>query len=200
MARVKTFVNGGTVLPSDLNAAEDDYEVAFGTYKSLREVSIRLDAPTSGTYVFVPGYTGAGATPASAQGALAVHWLDPARYWSIATTSTVNPRTVYYNLGISVVTNNTAVGTVTFTSGLYAVTGTTGAGAAQAGVTLNASPVTGSTVVVTNPAASSPINGAWSGDFAAPAAGQYAIAVVVSSNAAANSSIALVAALTMRQV
>jgi hypothetical protein len=199
MARVKTFVNGGNVLPSDLDTIEDDYEVAFGTYKHLRDVVVRLDAPAAGTYILVPGYTGAGVAASSAQGAMAAHWLDPNRYWGIASTSSANPRSVYYDLGVSAITNNTAVGTVTFTAGLYAVTGTTGTGATQTGVTLSGSAVGGSTVAVTNPAASTVVNGSWSGDFAAPAAGFYALAVVVSAAAAASSSITLRANLTVRQ-
>lgn len=198
MARIKTFVNGGSLLPSDLDAIEDDYEVAFGTYKHLREADIRLDAPAGGTYVFAPDATGSGVAASAATGGQAVWYLDPARYWSIATTSAVNPRSVYYNLGVSAVTNNTATA-VTFTTGLYSVTGTTGTGAAQAGVVLNASAVTGSTVVLASPAASSLIPVIWSGDFAAPAAGQYALAVVVSGAAAASSSLVLRVSLTMRQ-
>jgi hypothetical protein len=199
MARIKTFVNGGSLLPGDLDSMEDDYEVAYGTYKVLHTTTIRLDAPAAGTYVFLDGYAGAGLAPSGAQGAEAALYKDPARYWTIASTSGVNPRTVYYNLGVAAITNNTAT-TVTFTTGLYTVTGTTGAGAAQAGITLNASPVTGSTVAIATPAASSTIAGTWSGDFAAPAAGWLALAVVVSAAAAASSSIALRATLTMRQV
>lgn len=199
MARIKTFVNGGNLLPADLDAVEDDYEVAFSTYKHLRESVMRLDAPTAGTYIFLSGYTGAGVVPGSASGSLGVVSIDPARYFSIAPTSSVNPRSVYYNLALSAITNNTAVGTVTLTSGLYAVTGTAGTGAAQAGVALNGTPISGSTCVISNPAASTPVPAVNSGDFAAPAAGQFAFAVVVSASAAASSSITLRASLSMRQ-
>lgn len=198
MARFKTFVNGGSLLPGDLDAMEDDYEVAFGSYKHLEDITMRLDAPAAGTFVFVDGYTGSGVLPAAANGGVAALWLDPNRYFGIAGTSGVNPRTVQYNLGLSLVTNNTAIAT-TITAELVPISGTTGAGAAQAGITIGAA-VAGSTAAQATPAASSLIAAVWSGDFAAPAVGQYAIAIVVTGACAANSSFVACARLTMRQI
>lgn len=197
MARVKTFTNGGTLLPSDLNSIEDDYEAAASTYKHLRDKVIRLDAPAASAgspYLFVDGTAGAGVQASGASAALAVFYLDPAWF----TFSSANARTTYYRIQVVALTNVTAVGTVTLTTGLYSVTAAAG-GAAAVTVTLAGSPVTGSTVVFTNPASSTQVQGN-SGDFAAPAAGYFAVAVVVSAGAAASSSVALIANLQMRQV
>lgn len=188
MARYKTFTNGGSLLPGDLDAMEDDYEVGFATYKVLEARAQLLAAGSSGT-VFFQQYNNSGGV-----GNPGI-WLDGNRYWGIASTSTVNPRVVQYNLGVSAWTGSTAVGTVTFTVGLYAVTGSAGGN-----LTIGASPVTGSTVAIANPAANSVIACAYSGDFAAPAAGHYVIAVALSAATAAGSQITLIPRLQMRQV
>lgn len=185
MARFKTFVNGGNVLPSDLDAMEDDYECAFGTYKVIASAGVTLVAA---------GGTNAYGNFAGTE--IAAH-LNPARFWSAASTSGVNPRSVFYNLSVAAYTGSTPIGTVTFTSGLYAVAGVSGGTPTP---TLNASPVTGSTVSMANPGASALIPVVYSGDFAAPTSGLYAVAVVCSAAMAASSQIALVATLSVRQV
>jgi hypothetical protein len=52
MARVKTFTNGGSLLPSDLNAIEDDYEFAFSTYKDIADRLGGLDRAAAGVYLW----------------------------------------------------------------------------------------------------------------------------------------------------
>lgn len=197
MARVKTFTNGGSLLPSDLDTIEDDYECAFGTYKVIGHQTVLVggSGPTlAGTYIYFNAYgsVGGGTTVAELGSCL---YLDPARFWSDASTASANPRVPQYNVSISGFTNGTAAGTVTYTTGLYQVTGVS-AGA----LTLAGTPVTGSTVAITNPTANDVIAAAYSGDFAGPTAGMYTFAVVVSANAASASEVVLRAELQMRQI
>jgi hypothetical protein len=192
MARVKTFVNGGSLLPGDLNAMEDDYEFAFGGYKgTLTDASYRLDAVAAGTYILMGsgGDFGAGIASANALAGNGVQYADPTIFAS-------GTRTTYYNLRCNAVTNATAPA-VNFTVGLYPVTASAGV-AATVSVTLGAV-VVGSTTAFNAPGASTLGNGS-SGDFAAPAAGNFAIAVLVSGAMAASSSIMVRARWFYRQV
>lgn len=193
MAAYKTFVNGGSFLPSDINAIEADYECAFGTYKQLSERSINIaGGATAGTYWLTPsGIAVAGPITNSPS----LIWLDPARCWSDAYASNINPRSVYYNLEAGLVSDTPAVGTVTFTAGLYAVTGE-----AAGAVTFASTPISGSTVTVSNPAASVVLPVGYSGDFAAPAAGWYAVGCAVSATLAGSSLVQILASLSYRQV
>ncbi len=193
MSRYATFVNGGAFLPSSANAMEDDYEAAFGTYKQLSERSVDLaGGATAGTYWLTPsGIAVAGPITNSPS----LIWLDPARCWTDAYTSAVNPRSVYCSLAAGLISGTPAVGTVTFTAGLYAVTGE-----AAGAVTFAGTPISGSTVTITSPAASSVENAAYSGDFAAPAAGYYGLGVAVSATLAATSLVQILASLSYRQV
>lgn len=195
MARVKTFINGGNVLPSDLDAIEDDYEVAFGTYKHLFEVQGGFAGiANAGTWTLtLAGIGSAGGSLATDVGAH--FWLDPAKYWTVASTSGVNPRAVQYNVSVAALTNATSAGTVTFTTGLWAVTGSSGGVATYAG-----SAVSGSTVAISNPGTNAVIPAAYSGDFTAPAAGFYSIRTVQSANTAASSGVLLIARVSMRQI
>ena len=193
MSRWKTFVNGGSFLPTDADALEDDLECAFGTYKQLADRSVNIaGGATAGTYMLTPsGIPQAGVIT----GAPGLIWLDPARYWTDAYTSNVNPRSVYYSLAAGLVSGTPAVGTVTFTAGLYAVTGE-----AAGAVTFAGTPISGSTVTVSNPAAATVLPAGYSGDFAAPAAGWYGIGVAVSATLAASSLVQVLASLSYRQV
>jgi hypothetical protein len=172
---------------------EDDYEYAFSTYNfwQLRG-GYRFDAPTAGTFLLPVGESAAGGTglAITAAGAgLAVAYLDPG-------LATANTRTNYYNISASALVNATAP-TVTFTVGLYPVSAVAGA-AATLSVTLG-TVVAGSTVAFASPALDT-LSHATSGDFTAPAAGFYALAVVVSGSAAASSSVAIAARVMNRQV
>jgi hypothetical protein len=191
MARIKTFVNGGSLLPGDLNSIEDDYETTFAAYKAfgLRS-NYRLDAPGSGTFVIVPGGNGTGVVASSgATAGLGMFYVDPA--WVTAST-----RSNYWRVQAGVLVNNTAP-TVNFTVGLYPVSSPAG-GAAAMTMTLG-TVVTGSTCVFNTPGANSE-TAANSGDFAAGAAGWYCFGVVVSGASAANSAILCLASLQYRQV
>ena len=176
-----------------MDATLDDYEVAFGTFKQLSERSVALlGGATAGTYWLTPsGIPVAGPVTNSPS----LIWLDPARYWADAYTSAVNPRSVWYNLAAGLISGTPAVGTVTFTAGLYAVTGVAGGA-----VTFNGTPITGSTVTISNPSASTVLSAAYSGDFAAPSAGWYAVGCSVSATLAASSLVQVLASLSYRQV
>ena len=54
MARFKTFSNGGSVLPGDLNSIEDDHDIAFSSYKALgvgvERVSVIGSSAAAATY------------------------------------------------------------------------------------------------------------------------------------------------------
>ena len=193
MARVKTFVNGGSLLPGDLNSMEDDYEYAFSTYDFWVSRGVyRFDAPAAGTFLLPAGAitdAGTGLAASAAGAGSAVHYIDPG-------LETANTRTTYYNLSATALVNATAP-TVTFTVGLYPVTAVAGA-AATLSVTLG-TVTAGSTVAFTSPALDS-LNHGVSGDFAAPAAGFFALAVVVSGSAAASSSTLISVRLMTRQV
>ena len=171
---------------------EDDYEYAFGSYKGAHaDVSYRFDAVAAATYVLLGngGDSGTGIAAGAALAGNAALYLDPAIY-------AAGTRTTYYNIRCNAVTNATA-SAVNFTVGLYPVTASAGA-AATVSVTLGTL-VAGSTTAFNTPGAGALLNGA-SGDFAAPAAANFALAVVVSGAMAANSSVMVRARLFSRQV
>lgn len=191
MARVKTFVNGGSLLPGDLNSIEDDYEFAFSSYHGLVGIagSARFDSTSAGTFLLLPG-PNLGGVPASGNTAgLCAVYFDPADF-------TANTRVNKLRIRASALVNNVAPA-VTFTVGLYPITSPAGA-AGSLSVTLGGV-VAGSTVAFASPAVNSP-NQLNSGDFTAPAAGYYALGVVVSGAAAASSGVGISARVQMRQV
>ena len=192
MGRVKTFTNGGTLLPGDLDTIEDDYEGAFGFKKHLLSQTTRLDAPGAGTYLLGAGTAGAGVEHTAATAGLSAFYLNPADYEE----SSVNKRTVKLVLQATCLTNAVAPA-ITFTIGLYPVSAAGGAEAAVL-ITLGAV-VTGSTAAFATPAKETLIEAA-SSAFVCPSAGLYALGVVVSGSAAAKSSAAIRAALQMAQV
>jgi|SRR5580698_7202234 hypothetical protein len=191
MGILKVFADGSGVLPSDLDRLQEDYGAAYEYFKLLKSSTIRLDAPTTGTYLMVGGSTGTGVLATAATAGLAVFYLNPEWF----NVSPVNERTTYYQLAVSLLINATAPAT-TFTPALYPVTAIAGA-AASVSVTLG-SPVAGSAVNFASPAAGS-LGQAVSGFFPAPAAGYYAVGVAVAGNAAASSSMAISTVLQMKQ-
>ena len=192
MGRYKSFAGGSGILPSDLDAIEDDFEGAYSSLKVIRSGAMRLDAPSSsGPYLLVGGSAGSGVPASGATAGLAVAYLDPAWF----DVSSVNERVTYYQLAASLLVNGTAPA-CTFTPALYPVTASSGASGVVA-VTLG-SPVSGSAINFATPLAGSRSQGV-SGSFPAPQAGFYAIAVAVSPGAAAGSSVALAMSLQMRQ-
>lgn len=193
MAKLKTFVNGGSLLPGDLNNMEEDYEGAFGFKKHLQAANSRLDAPTAGTYLLGAGTSGVGVVAATgATAGLAAFYLNPADYEE----SSVNKRTVKLNVQATAITNAVAPA-ITFTVGLYPVSAAAGA---EADVSLTLGTVTsGSTAAFATPAKET-LTQAGSGLFTCPSAGFYVLGVVVSGSATAKSSTAIRANLQMSQV
>lgn len=190
MARFKTFVNGGSVLPGDLDAMEDDYECAFGVYKHLAErPGVIAGGTAAGLWALGP------IAPASSLNTDPRNGfsLDPGTdYWLAASTATVNARTVYGRLTGFYNTNGTSVGTVTFTVGLYPLASTT------AGVwTMSATAIAGSTVVISNPTVNNSVP--FTGSDFTFASSVFVIAVSTSAATAASSSITFNAFLQMRQ-
>jgi hypothetical protein len=192
MGKLKTFVNGGNILPGDLNNMEEDYEGAYGYKKHLLSQSTRLDAPGAGTFLLGAGTTGVGVEHTSATAGLAAFYLNPADYEE----STVNKRTVKLNVQAAAITNAVAPG-ITFTVGLYPVSASAGAETVVS-LTLG-SVISGSTVAFTTPAKET-LSEAGSGLFVCPSAGFFALAAVVSGGAAAKSSTAIRASLQMSQI
>jgi hypothetical protein len=184
MARYKTFTNGGSLLPGDLNSIEDDYEQAFSAYKHILGGVGLIAGSTAASTLTLPNST-TGVT----DNGVAVVYLNPADYAAA-------PRTTYFNISASCAVNATAPA-ATFTIGLYPVTAVAGA-TGVIGATLG-TVVAGSTIAFPTPALSTLSNGT-SGDFAAPAAGYYALGVVVSATTAAASFVSLQTRLRVRQV
>ncbi len=190
MARVKTFINDGSLLPGDLNSLQDEYEHAFASYKTLARGSYRFDAPGAGTFLLGENLgSGGGRTASSSEGGIVAIHLDPADYAAGA-------RVVKGRIRASALVNATAPA-ANYTVGLYPVTAAAGA-AGVVSVTLGTL-VAGTTVALTGLAAGS-LNQVGSGDFNLPAAGWYALGVVTSAASAAGSSVAVRAALQLRQV
>lgn len=186
MARIKTFANGGSLLPTDLNAIQDDYENAFASYRNLLGPGGKLDAVAAGTYVATESglVTAAGATAGNG-----IIYLDDADFPAGARAVKVRVRLVY-------AVNATGPG-VTFTAGLYPVTAAAGA-AATVSLTLG-TVVAGSTAAIASPAAGAR-NKVDSTVITIPADGVHVLAVVVSGAMAAGSAIALRPQLQLAQV
>lgn len=191
MARYKTFANGGDLLPADLNSIEDDHDLAFSTYKLVGgsdRASLIGASAAAATYPL--GAQEAAVTAAAdGVGGRSIFYLDPAD-WA---AGSVVSRTTKLRVRAWVVPNSTQPNT-TFTVGLYPVTGSSGA---DPDATLG-TVVTGSTVALSSFTNSTPKQGN-SGDFTCPAAGFYALAVVLAGSSAASSATLVAAALQMRQ-
>lgn len=191
MARFKTFSNGGSLLPGDLNSIEDDHDIAFSSYKTILEArpTVIGSSAAAGTY---PLGSQEAAMTAASDGiqARSIFYFDPADH----DASAIVARTTKLRVRAFVMTNSTAPGT-TFTVGLYPVSAVTGT---DPDATLG-TVTSGSTVAVATPALSTRNQGN-SGDFTAPAAGYYALAVVLAGSTAAVSVTVVRALLQMRQV
>ena len=194
MARLKTYANTGPtanqLLPSDLNALQDEYELSFATYKELvRRGGTPAAGIVAGTYALHPNEAATQATPLALD---YVFYLQPADYAAAGTGPT--PRTTKCRVRAQLFANSTASAT-TWTVGLYPVS-TFGAGATPQATALGAV-VTGSTVAFATPAANSQATLA-STDFSAPAAGYYVLAVANAATAAAGAVVFVQATLQMR--
>jgi hypothetical protein len=189
MARIKTFVNGGSLLPGDLDLIQDDYEGAYSCYRTLWFMSGGLAGGpgTNGTYVVNDRGSAIGDTQnAVPYGAI---YLDPADL-------AVPNRSAKLRLRTALFTNATAIAT-NITPGLYPIASVAGSSGNNTG-TLG-TVVTGSAgATFTTPAASSRLQVVTS-DFTPPTAGWYALGFLVLAAMAAGSSVALTLTLQYRQ-
>jgi hypothetical protein len=200
MARVKTFTNSGSLLPGDLNSIEDDYEFGYSTYKDHVIFDERAwsfaNSPVAGTFILGKDFAnsqGAG-TPAGNAGAVAsnfVFYLDPA-------DRLVGARINKYRVRAQVIVNAVAP-TTNWTVGLYPVTSFAGGSGNPPIINTLGAVITGSTIVFTAPALNTQTQSN-SGDFNAPAAGFYVLAVVNSGSAAVGSATIVRAVLQNRHV
>lgn len=166
-----------------------DYEYAFSSYRMIRGVSSYFTPSTSGgTYLLSENAMISNPAALAANPGMMTFYFDPADY-------AATPRTTRLRVRVACLTNATAP-TVTTTVGLYPITATAGASTAYVQVTMG-TVVSGSTVTFANPGALSRNQGG-SGDFVAPAAGYYALGIVVSGPPAPNSTVAINAQLQLR--
>lgn len=198
MARVKTFTNGGSLLPGDLNAIEDDFEFAFSTYKTITQRGGRIaSAAAAGTYLL--RYHGVGANAALGDAGVVpaadlapMFYLDPADWLA-------NTRVSKLRVRGAVITNAVAPA-ANFTFGLYPVATWGGGASTYPFINTIGAVVAGSPpAAIAAPALSTQtvVTGA---DFTFPGAGWYVLAVVTSAGTAATSVEACYADLQLRQV
>jgi hypothetical protein len=182
---LRTFINGSV---DEVNAPL--LSSLYGRYHPIQAGSTLLNAPSAATYMIGASTQGAW-NPTTPNAASSVFYFDPAQHG-------VSPKTGKLNLETQVITNATAPGTTTYTVGMYPVTGIPGAASVNPEVTLG-TVVTGSTAAVVNPGAAGDTR-AVSGDFTMPSAGVYAMALVVSANAAVGAIQIVTGKLFMRAV
>lgn len=142
---------------------------------------------SSGIVFYLVQNGGLGATTTGVTSSI-VH-LDPADY-------ALPGMDTKYRVKAVCMTNGTAPA-VTFTAGLYPITAV--GGAADVSTLTGGTVTTGSTVAFASPAANTPSVGN-SGDFAAPAAGFFALGVLLSGTPAADARGVVSATLEVRNV
>ena len=169
-------------LVTEIDARDDNYQTIFSA-----QCVTTLDM-AAGTY----SVTNHGTAPVLSGGASNA---TPTFYFDDADLS-ISSKTTKLRLRAQVNANATAWSSVTATFGLYPVTFAGGADSLT--VTLG-TVVSGSTVALANPSASSTNQGN-SGDFTIPADGQYAIGVVTSAQLTNNAHAQLGAQLQVRWV
>lgn len=183
-------------------AAMEDLETRLAAYADSRDTlvanrygllvptrSIIIPTATAAATLFLPEGSTTGLAAATTNSPLAVVYLDPADY-------ALSGLTTKYRVHAICLTDAVAPA-VTFTIGLYPISAV--AGGADA-ITMTAGAVqAGSTVAFASPAANLRSQGN-SGDFTAPAAGYYALGVVISGATAANSREVIAARVEARNV
>lgn len=155
-------------LAEDVETTEKDIA---GVYRSLLHVNQQAGVDTvAGTYVLRETSGGGSLLPTGSASTLQVPtlYIDDADYLLSGLTAKLRLRA-------QVLTNATQP-TITFTFGLYPVTV---AGAADNLTFTLGTVVSGSTVAIASPAASTPVSGVGT-DFNVPADGQYVLGVVTS--------------------
>lgn len=189
MARVKTFTNGGSLLPSDLNSIQDDYEFAFSTYKAIIEKGSSGPGSTAAGGVYALGGTGALVPLANTTPAF---YLDPADFLA-------NTRVSKLRMKGTLVTNAVAP-TINYTFGLYPVaTWGGGSNVTPFVATLGAVIAGSSPAAINTPGANSTtiVTGA---DFSFPAVGWYVLGLLTSNAQPANCIVQATGQLQLRQV
>ena len=209
---IRTVVNGSLdttnlsasagILGTQLSAAAAiaDTQLASpnnSVYRTLTFGASTAEASlAAGTYILGTRVAGAplasgGDLTTPADGAISSSFIyfDDADY-------TVAGRTQKLRLRAQVNANATAWSSVTATFGLYPVTF---AGAANVLTATLGTVVSGSTVAIANPSASS-VNQGNSGDFTIPSDGQYCLGVVTNATLTANAAALLTAQLQTRNV
>jgi hypothetical protein len=164
---------------------------AFTSYKVVERGGANLASP-AGSYVLGTAASGPmnSVSPATAGSASASFTFDPALY-------VANSRQTKLNLRVVVTTNTVASGQ-TFTTNMYPLSGFGGASGSAPSI-VTAAAVSGSTVTITTPAASSAVL-ANSGDFNAPAVAQFVIATVITGAPTGGTAYHVQYQLLMRQV
>lgn len=195
---VKSFVNGGSLLPADLNSIEADYEYAFSVYRDMfwRGAAL-VPSTTSGTYMFYPGAgllavsaTGTAGSSAARAGTESFYF-DPADY-------TANTRTNKLRIRGVCLTNAVAPA-MTMTLGLYPVATWGGSSGNFVTPATLGTVTSGSTVAFASPAVSTQTV-SLSGDFTMPSAGHYVVAVSIPGTVPTSCYVNLQVQLQMRQV
>lgn len=159
-------------------------DLSLSAYKVITDRVGQITALAAGTYVMLVGSV----VLATGSAGGAPFYFDP-------TWINAGSRTSKLRLALQAFANDVPSGS-TFTAGFYPVTAVSGA-AASIAVTLGAV-VAGSTVAL-SPGADGLLHGE-SADFTAPAAGFYAIGLVIAPSMAASSTVVLRSALQARQV
>lgn len=198
MGRIKTFTDGGTLLPGDLNSIQDDYETSFSAWKEtgLSAFYSFGSSAVLGTYQMFPNSTlfggiGSGLAVASTDGYTCVFHFDSNDYFS-------SPRTVKMRVRATLLTNGTASG-VNFTAKLGFGVNTVGSGAAQSRISPSGGYVSSLNSLFTTPAANSRLQSVTS-EINAISADYCIFACDVSGTMAANSVATIKARIQVRQI
>lgn len=180
MGRVKTFINGGSLLPTDLNDIQDDYETAFSTWKQLAWFSGTPESQGTNSAWGGPYQTAADLWGGATVRALAGFYLDPAYFAAGA-------RGAKLRLVFTGWQSSATAPALAYTLALAAVNAADG----KVGTT------TGNTAAFTV-SATATLYQAVSTEFACPAAGHYCFKLSTTTTTA-NGVTRLTAALQLRQ-
>jgi hypothetical protein len=182
----------GAILNADLAGSIADAKLASpnnSTYKTVFRTWGRISQSTSAGTILLPGYNSNLISGVDTGGGCNAFDLVASEY-------AVGGLTSKLRLKVQLHTNATAPGTMIFTAGLYPFT--VAGGTNLMGYTVG-TVVSGSTVVFTDPAASTDQSGN-SGDFTLPSDDRYVVAVVTNATTAAASNVFITASLQTRAV